>query len=285
MTRGTRSLSIALVFFCAARAEAQESPVSHRLPGLPTTIPGLYLSEGTAIADLAAGRFQNLGFEYSPEEFGFSLEQDFQGEYRASQARFFLGIGLTPNLAIAFRASAADARFNKDASDSSALPEETKESGLEALSAELVWRFLGTDGGETEFFLLTQFVIPHDGDKLLLAQDGLAVLPQIGVIRAFPWAVIEGRLGLEYDAGSETPFDVGRWNVQLLRELVPTLRIGVGLDGQIGGANNFDEVWFVSHLQWAMSSNVILRASSDLGLTALTKGWSPQLGAIVRLPF
>jgi hypothetical protein len=228
-------------------------------------------------------RFENRGFDYSPDEFGFPLEEDFKGDYRASQGALFISYGLSADLSVGVRATVANARFRKASSDHSGLAGETTESGLEELSAEVAWRFSGNDGGPTELFLLTQILAPHDGDKLFLGQDGVMILPRLALIRTLSWGLLDGRLGLEYDSGSETPFDVGRWSLHALGGLTGSLDLGGGFEGQIGGANNFDEVWLTTYLQWSARPNLMLRVSSDFGVTALTRGWSPQIAAGVRL--
>jgi hypothetical protein len=148
----------------------------------------------------------------------------------------------------------------------------------------VTWRVLMENDHRPEVFVFLGTLFPHDRQKYLIGTSGLRLLPGIGIVRGFHWGTLAARAGLEYDFGSDSPFDWGKWSLEYLRRVSRAWRISVGLDGQIGGGNNFDELWLVTGVQWEMLPHVALKLSNSLGLGTRSSGWSPEIGVMINLP-
>lgn len=253
-----------------------------RDPGTATTLSGVYVARGELRAFLSYERVTNHGFEYSPNELGVPSGADYQGDLRASQGVIFLGYGLTDAISFGLEASIARVTLRKADDDTSALPDETRQSGLGGVHVEGTWRFLDESAGRPELFTFVEVQLPHDRSKRLTGTENYVILPGIGLSRGFGWGRLIARVSIEYDTGSESALDFGEWSVEAYRVLSSAWRLSAGLEGQIGGSNNLDEVWLISDLDWKLGDRLALRFHNGLGLTAKTAGWSPEVGLLIR---
>ena len=72
--------------------------------GTPTSMFGTYVREGELLVYPFYEYYRNADEEYSPDEFGYGLDEDFTGKFTQSEWLIFLGYGLTANLALEFEA-------------------------------------------------------------------------------------------------------------------------------------------------------------------------------------
>jgi hypothetical protein len=100
-------------------------------------------------------------FEYSPNDFGFSLDQDFRGKYRENEWLMFLAYGLTDRLALEVEAAFAHASLTRSPDDTSGMPDKLTESGLGDVQAELRWMWSKETARRPGFFSYGEVVFPH----------------------------------------------------------------------------------------------------------------------------
>ncbi|MGH7527706.1 MAG: hypothetical protein ACREMX_13495, partial [Gemmatimonadales bacterium] len=108
--------------------------------GVPTSMFGTYIERGELLVYPYFEYYYDNNAEYSPNELGFGLDQDFRGKYRAAEGLIFLGYGISDRLAAEFEAAVITARQEKSPDDPSAMPSRVKESGIGDIEAQLRWR-------------------------------------------------------------------------------------------------------------------------------------------------
>ncbi len=267
-------------------AGAEDAPTTYGLrdrgPGVPTSLTGIYLERGEWLGAASYQDLENRGFQYSPDEFGIADENDYLGKYTSSGGIFFLGYGISESLAVGLRVTGGSTKLAKASDDPSAMPSEIKESGIGEVAPELTWRFMTETASRPELYTYVSVLIPHDSDKNLIGTEDWVILPGIGLNRGFSWATLSARMDFEYDTASTSALDFGKWTIEGQRRFSDAWWLSAGLQGQVGGGNNFDEVWQTTYLQWSASPHVTVRFGSRIGLTTMTEGWTGELGIVIR---
>ncbi len=139
----------ATVLACGAvipeQALAQRDTLYWRLadrgPGIPTSMFGTSVSARQLLFYPFFEYYHDRNAEYSPEELGYGLDQDFRGKYRASEALILLGYGVSDRLALELEAAVITAQQDKAPEDPSEMPAQLKESGLGDVESEIRWRW------------------------------------------------------------------------------------------------------------------------------------------------
>ena len=287
-----KTKAAALAVLCAfwlcqnsVRAEdAPESPygLRDRGAGVPTSLTGINLDYSEWVGVASYQDLENRGFQYAPEEFDFPDENDYLGKYTFSGGIFFLGYGLSDSVSLGLKVTGGSAKLIKAPDDPSAMPPAIKESGIGEIAPELTWRFMNETSSRPELYTFVSILIPHDTDKNLIGTQDWVVLPGFGLNRGFSWATLSARINFEYDAASVSQLDFGKWSIEGQRRFSDAWWLSAGFEGQVGGANNFDEVWQTTYVQWSASPHVAVRFGSRIGLTTMTEGWTGELGIVVR---
>ena len=101
-------------------ASAQESDtlpayLRDRGTGIPTSMFGTYIRRGELLLYPFFEYYRDHNAEYSPDDFGFGLDQDFRGRHRAYEGLIFLGYGLTDWLAVEFETAVIKATLRRSA--------------------------------------------------------------------------------------------------------------------------------------------------------------------------
>ena len=286
-TKAAAIAALCGIWLCHNPAGAAEVPGSpgylrDRGPGVPTSLSGIYLTPGEWLGAASYQDLENRGFQYTPDDFGFADTNDYLGEYRFSGGFFFLGYGLNESIALALKVTGGSTKLTKASDDPSAMPAEIKESGISEIAPELTWRFITENVDRPELYAFVSILIPHDRDKDLIGTQDWVVLPGIGLNRGFSWATLSARMNFEYDAASESTLDFGKWSVEGQRRFSDSWWVSVGLEGQVGGATNFDEAWQTAFIQWSPTPHIAVRFGSRIGLTQMTEGWTGEIGIVVR---
>ncbi len=272
---------------CHHVARAEDAPESapylrDRGPGVATSLSGIYLGAGEWLGAASYQHLENRGFQYSPEEFGFADANDYLGKYESSGGIFFLGYGVSDSIALGLKLTGGSIKLTKASDDLSAMPLEMKESGISAIAPELTWRFMTETAHRPELYTFVSVEIPQNRDTNLIGTPDWVVLPGLGINRGFSWATLSARMNYEYDAASASTIDFGKWSIEGQRRFSDVWWVSAGLEGQVGGANNFDEAWQITFVQWSPTPHVAVRLGSRIGLTQQTEGWTGELGIVVR---
>jgi hypothetical protein len=285
MTRTRTFWALPVFLFLARLAAAGQDPpqplpyyLQDRGTGVPSSIFGTYIRGGELVLYPFVEYYHDDDLEYSPEEFGYDDMMDYRARYRAYEGLFFLGYGITDDLAFEFEAATIDAEFTKSRDDTSDVPGFLEESGLGDVEAQLRWRWKRETETRPELFSYFEVVFPHSEDKVLIGTPGWQLKAGTGIVRGFHWGTLTARIAVEYDEASTSSFDLGEYAIEYLKRVSPALRFFVALEG------SSDELSLITEVQWFATSNIILKANSGIGLTSKATDWAPEAGVMFILP-
>jgi hypothetical protein len=246
--------------------------------GVSTSMFGTYIRKNELIVYPFYEYYRDRDFEYAPEELGAVGDMDFRGRYRAHEALFFVGFGLSDNVAVEFETAVIKASFGKSPADQSGLPPVIEESGLGDVEGQIRWRWRPETMRRPEWFSYAELVVPHAKDKPLIGTPGVELKFGTGLTRGFGWGTLTARAAVDYSRSSSSPWDLGEYAVEYLRRLGPRWRIYAGLEG------TQDELSLITEAQWHVLPHGFLRFNNGLGLTSKATDWTPELGVLFTLP-
>jgi hypothetical protein len=280
--KSARTVLVVLAVLAAASAvAAQGKPgevpfyLKDRGPGVPTSMFGTYVQKGEWIVYPFFEYYLDNNFEYSPNEFGFSLDQDYRGRYRESEGLMFLAYGLTERLALEVEAAMTRASLSKSPDDLSGMPDKLVESGLGDVQAELRWMWSKETERRPGFFSYGEVVFPHHKTKFLIGTPKLETKAGVGLIKGFTWGTITVRAAVEQAGGV---FELGEYAVEYFKRLSKTVCVYGGIEG------TQDEVELISEIQLWLSDTVRFKINNAFGLTSKAAGWAPEIGLMISFP-
>lgn len=241
--------------------------------GLPLSLFGTYIQKGEFIIYPFYEYYYDQDAEYKPEEFGYGLDQDFRGRFRAHEGLIFLGYGITERLAVEFEAAVITATQFKSEDDPSAMPDELKESGLGDVESQLRWRWNDETLTSPEFFSYFETVFPLQKDKKIIGTQGWEFKLGSGLIKGFNWGTMTLRLAAEYDAG-ESKAELGEYAVEYLKRVSELFRFFIGVEGFQ------DEVEFITDLQFHVLPKGFIRINNAFGVTSKATDYAPEVGVV-----
>jgi hypothetical protein len=256
---------------------AQDVPfyLKDRGPGIPTSMFGTYIQKGEWIVYPFFEYYLDNNYEYSPNEFGFTLDQDYRGQYRESEVLMFLGYGLTDRLALEVEAAYTHASLTKSPDDLSGMPDTLTESGLGDVQAELRWMWSKETARRPGWFSYGELVFPFQKDKYLIGTPVLETKAGVGLIKGFTWGTVIVRAAVEQAGGV---FDLGEYAVEYYKRLSKTFCVYAGIEG------TQDEVELISEVQLWLSKTVRFKINNAFGLTSKATGWAPEIGLMISFP-
>jgi len=249
-----------------------------RGPGIPTSMFGTYIERGEWMLYPFVEYYRDRNLEYSPDEFGYALDADFRGQYRATEGLMFLGYGFSDRLAFELEAAVIRARFRKAPEDPSAMPAVIEESGLGDVEGQLRFRWNRETDRAPEFFSYFETVLPLQKNKQLIGTQDWEFKFGSGMVRGFTFGTVTLRAAMEYDA-ADANLALGEMAIEYLRRINSRLRLYAGVEG------SQDEIEGITEIQWFVRPNVILKINNAFGLTSKATDWAPEFGVIfsVRL--
>ncbi|HEX6314030.1 MAG TPA: hypothetical protein VFZ73_04190 [Gemmatimonadaceae bacterium] len=247
-----------------------------RGPGIPTSMFGTYIERGEWLLYPFFEYYRDNNLEYSPDEFGFGLDADFRGRYRASEGLVFLAYGLTDRLAFEMEAAVIDARLTKAPDDPSGMPTELTESGLGDVEGQLRYRWNRETDRAPEVFSYFETVFPLQKDKLLIGTPDWEFKFGTGAVRGFSFGTMTVRAAMEYDA-ADGNLALGEVAVEYLRRVHDAVRVYAGIEG------TQDEIEGIAEIQWWLSRSMVLKLNNAFGLTSKATDWAPEVGVLFRL--
>jgi hypothetical protein len=255
-------------------AQTPTDRLRDRGPGIATSMFGTYIRKGELLIYPFFEYYHDNNAEYSPQELGYGLDEDFRGKYRASEGLVFLGYGISNRLAVEFEAAVITATQHKSPDDPTGMPARVKESGLGDVEGQLRWRWNTETAGKPEWFSYFETVLPIQKRKKLIGTPDWEFKLGTGVVRGFNWGTATVRLAVAYDEGH---LETGEYAVEYLRRLSPLLRIYAGIEG------SEDEVELIAETQWSLGSRVVLKLNNAFGLTSKAADWAPEVGLMFSL--
>ena len=262
-----------------APPESTAPDLRHRGPGIRTSMFGTYVRPRELLVYTFFEYYRDHDLQYAPAEFGYGLDEDFAGRYRASEGLVFLAYGLSDRFAIEVEAAVIHASLIKDPNDPTGMPAKIEEEGIGDVEGQLTWRWARENARRPEFFSYLELVIPHHEQEPLRGTSDWEAKLGTGATRGLPWGNVQARIALEYARASESPWDLGEWAVEYLRRLSPSWGVYAGLEGQA-----LDELALITEVQRSLGSHATLKIGNGLGLTANTTDLAPEVGVIFSLP-
>lgn len=237
---------------------------------------GTYIERGEWLLYPFLEYYRDGNLEYSPDEFGFNLDADFRGRYRATEGLIFLGYGLSDRLAFEVEAAVIRARLRKAPDDPSTMPAVIEESGLGDVEGQLRYRWTNETERAPEVFSYFETVLPLQKNKVLIGTQDWEFKFGTGMVRGFSFGTMTVRAAMEYDA-ADANLALGEVAVEYLRRVTSKLKFYAGVEG------TQDEIEGITELQWSLRPNLVLKLNSAFGLTSKATDWAPEVGVLFRI--
>jgi hypothetical protein len=260
-------------------AEHGELPtyLRDRGTGVPTSMFGTYIREGELLVYPFLEYYRDKDAEYAPQELGHGLDEDFRGEYRATEGLIFLAYGFTKRFAVELEAAIIDATLETAPEDPTAIPDEISESGLGDIEGQLRYRISFENESRPEFFTYFETVFPTPGDPVLIGTQDWEFKLGVGAVKGHSWGTTTFRAAVEYD-NAESSAELGEVAFEYLKRLSPAWRIYAGLEG------TQDEWELIPEAQWHVSDSIYFKLNSAFGITSKATDWAPEFGVMFSFP-
>ena len=275
-----KTVSVAgLLFVAAMMLQPASSFCQEELPiylrdrgtGIPVSMFGTYIKPGEFKLYPFYEYYHDNDLEYKPSDFGFGLNEDFRGRYRAHEGLIFLGYGISDRVAVEFESAYISAKLNKSGIDPSPMPDSLEESGLGDVEGQIRWRWNHESANSPEFFNYFETVFPTGKKNSLIGTSAWQFKLGTGLIKGFRWGTITMRVAIDYDDG-EKVFDLGEYAFEYLKKASDRFRFFVMLEG------SQDEAALYPEIQWHFSRKVFLKVNNGFGLTSKATDFAPEVG-------
>lgn len=269
---------LGLAWEVAARAQENDLPVylKDRGTGIATSQFATYVRPGELVVYPFFEYYRDKDMEYKPSEFGFGVDQDYRGKYRASEGLIFLGYGLTDWLAVEVEAAVITATLETSPEDHSGIPARIHESGLGDVEGQIRARWARETERRPEVFSYFEVTPPLQKNKDLIGTREWELKLGTGLTKGFSWGTITVRGAVEY-LQDEGKVDLGEYAVEYLKRLSPLWGVYLGVEGEQ------DEISLIPQLQWYLNDSVFIKVNSGIGLTSKATDWAPEVGVVFRL--
>jgi hypothetical protein len=247
-----------------------------RGPGTPTSMFGTYIRKGELFFYPFFEYYLDDNAEYSPNEFGFALDQDFRGKYRAAEYLIFLGYGLTDRIVIELEAAYIDASQETSPDDPTGIADKIEESGLGDVQTQIDFLWMPETETGPGLFSYLEIVYPHNKDNDLIGTGDWEFKAGTGVIRGFKWGTMTARVAAEYSR-EEEKFELGELAVEFVKRLSAHWRIYAGVEG------NQDEIELIAEVQWHINDNIFFKFNNAFGATSKAADWAPEVGIMFSI--
>lgn len=234
---------------------------------------GTYIERGEWLLYPFLEYYRDKNLEYSPDEYGYGLDLDFHGRYRATEGLMFLAYGITDRLAFEMEAAVIRARFTKAPDDPSAMPPVIEESGLGDVEGQLRYRWNRETDRAPEVFSYFETVFPLQKNRVLIGTQDWEFKFGTGVVRGFSLGTVTVRAAMEYDAADRN-LALGEMAVEYLRRVSSRLRLLAAVEG------SQDEIEGITEVQWFLRPNLVLKINNAFGLTTKATDWAPEFGVV-----
>jgi len=249
-----------------------------RNEGTPVSMFGTYIRSGELLVYPFYEYYTNHDAEYSPNELGFGLDEDFRAQSRGHEALIFIGYGVSDRLALEFEAAVWTTAYqDKAANDPSAMPARVEESGLGDVEGQVRWRWTRASGSRPGIFSFFEYVLPLQKDEVLIGTGDWEFKLGTGVVRGFSFGTMTLKIAAEYD-GEENKVEPGEMALEWLKRVSPSVRIYGSVEG------SEDEWEFIPVLMWSPHPRAALHLNSAFGITSKAEDWAPEVGIMITLP-
>jgi hypothetical protein len=269
---------LGLAWEVGARAQENDLPVylRDRGTGIATSQFATYVRPGELVVYPFFEYYRDKDMEYKPSEFGFGVDQDYRGKYRASEGLIFLGYGLTDWLAVELEAAVITATLETSREDHSGIPARIHESGLGDVEGQIRARWARETERHPDVFSYFEVTPPLRKDKNLIGTQEWELKLGTGLTKGFSWGTITVRGAVEY-LQDEGKVDLGEYAVEYLKRLSPRWGVYLGVEGEQ------DEISLIPQIQWHLNDSVFIKVNSGIGLTSKATDWAPEVAVVFSL--
>jgi len=182
---------------------------------VPTSMFGTYIETGEFIIYPFYEFYHDENTEYAPEDFGYGLDEDFRGRYRAHEVLLFFGYGITDRLVVECEAAYITAKQYRSPDDPTGMPDIFEESGLGDVESQIRWRWSQESPSRPGIFSYFETVFPLQKDRDLIGTQDWEFKLGSGVIKGFSWGTMTLRVAAEYSAAEEA-VELGEYAIEYL---------------------------------------------------------------------
>lgn len=276
---GVSSLVLLVSAFAAIlpwgrRLEAQATApyLRDRGPGVPMSMLGSYVEKGHVLVYPFFEWYADRNLEYKPRELGYGTSgDDYRGRFRASEGIFYVGYGITHDLAVEMEAAVITAELRPSLSDTSALkPVRVHEAGLGDVEGQIRWRPQRETESRPEIWTFFETVLPLQRTRHIIGTQDWEFSAGFGVTKGFRWGTMTFRASAEY---TDRQVDAGEYAVEYMRRLSPSWQIIGAVEG-----TQLDEISVITEAQWFFSRYARLRLNNAWGITPNATDIAPEVG-------
>lgn len=242
-----------------------------RGPGTPTSMFATYIQQGELLVYPFFEYYLDDNAEYAPNEFGFGLDEDYRGKFRASEYLIFLGYGLTDRIVLEIEAAYIDASLGKAVDDPTTMPDKIEESGLGDVQTQIDFMWKKESEKSPGLFSYFEVVYPHNKDKDLIGTGDWEFKAGTGMIRGFKWGTLTARAAAEYSR-EEEKLELGELAVEYVKRVSNQWRLYAGVEG------NQDEIELITEAQWHITDRIFFKFNNAFGITSKATDWGPEVG-------
>jgi hypothetical protein len=241
--------------------------------GIATSQFGTYVRKGEWLVYTFYEYTKTSGFEYSPEELGFTGSQEHFGTLKEKEGLLFVSYGISDRLAVELEGALhATSSLRKAPDDFSAVPNRLEESGLGDVEGQVRWRWAEEGEHRPEMLSFFEVVFPLQRDNVLLGTQGWEYALGFAAIKGHPWGTLTGRVSISH---SEGQIEVGEYAVEYLKRLSPAWRFYAAIEGE-----QTDEVALIVEGQARLGRHVLLKLNSGFGVTKKAPDVAPEIGLL-----
>ena len=242
--------------------------------GISTSQFGTYIRKGEWFVYGFYEYTKTTGFEYGPDELGFTGDEEHIGKLTERESLLFISHGLTDRIAVELEGALhASASLDKATDDLSALPNRLEESGLGDVEGQIRWRWSEEGERRPEMFSFFEVVFPFQRDRVLLGTQDWEYALGFAAIKGHRWGTLTGRVSLSY---SESQIEVGEYAVEYLKRLSPAWRFFAAIEGE-----QTDEIALIVEGQARLGRHVLLKLNTGIGVTSKAPDVAPEIGLLI----
>jgi len=254
-------------------ADGLPAYLADRGRGMSTSMFGTYVRKGEWLVYAFYEYTRTSGFEYAPDELGFTGDEEYVGTLTDREALLFVSYGVTERLEVELEGALhASASLDKASDDVSAMPDPLEESGLGDVEGQVRWRWAEENEHRPEMFSYFEVGFPLQRDNVLLGTQDWEYSLGFAAIKGHTWGTITGRISLAY---SESQIEVGEYAVEYLKRLSPAWRFFAAIEGE-----QTDEISLIVEGQARLGRHVLLKLNTGLGLTTKAPDVAPEIGLL-----
>jgi len=263
----------------AAAADELPSYLRDRGTGIRTSMFSTFVERGQLLVYPFYEYYYDNNLQYSPEEYGGVGVQDLEGKYRGNEGILFLGYGITDRLAIETEMAYLSASFEKDPADTYGTPARVEDSGIGDIEGQITYRILTETEKRPELYTFMEAVVPHDKTNPILGTEDWELKFGAGGFRGLDFGTLWLSVSAEYVSASETPWDLGEWEIGYIRRINPAWRVYGGIEGQAT-----DEAALITEVQRKLAPYATLKLNLGIGLTSNSTDFAPEVGVMFAFP-